>query len=153
MSETEEIFCINYDSDGTAFNHSIGCGTICNSCGKELPPHDGRLCEVAENFHLCQSCLYGALLYYKDSDHWGNVFQYEDEYYIIEVFKHKRNRRYIPKIIREKILKYGKCKHCKSSQELQIDHIMPVSKNGTNDIENLQVLCRPCNLSKGVKIG
>ena len=29
---------------------------------------------------------------------------------------------------------------------------MPVSKGGTNDKENLQLLCRPCNRSKGAKV-
>lgn len=34
---------------------------------------------------------------------------------------------------------------------LSIDHIRAKSKGGTNDRENLRVLCTPCNTSKGTK--
>lgn len=44
------------------------------------------------------------------------------------------------------------CTHCQSTEGLCIDHIVPVSRGGSNAIENLQILCGPCNCSKGTKL-
>ena len=41
------------------------------------------------------------------------------------------------------------CARCGSADDLQVDHIKPVSLGGTNDMHNLQILCGPCNKSKG----
>lgn len=35
---------------------------------------------------------------------------------------------------------------------MTIDHIIPKSAGGTDDIENLRLLCRACNAKKGSKI-
>lgn len=40
------------------------------------------------------------------------------------------------------------CMSCKSSRDLTIDHIIPVSMGGSNDHSNLQLLCRMCNSNK-----
>lgn len=41
------------------------------------------------------------------------------------------------------------CQMCgDSGGDLQIDHVHPVSKGGTNDLDNLQLLCAACNLAK-----
>ena len=45
----------------------------------------------------------------------------------------------------------GRCVACGSKEDLEVDHIIPVAKGGTNDTENLQMLCKPCNMSKGAK--
>lgn len=44
------------------------------------------------------------------------------------------------------------CKSCGTLDDLSIDHVHPISKGGSNDISNLQTLCRPCNVSKGSKV-
>lgn len=47
-----------------------------------------------------------------------------------------------------------RCGYCLSCQEympwiLEIEHILPKSKGGTDDITNLWLACRSCNLFKG----
>ena len=43
----------------------------------------------------------------------------------------------------------NRCLKCGSSNDLSIDHIVPLSKGGDNDTNNLQTLCKTCNSSKG----
>lgn len=43
------------------------------------------------------------------------------------------------------------CMNCNSKENIQIDHIIPVSRGGYHGIGNLQPLCKSCNLSKGSK--
>lgn len=44
------------------------------------------------------------------------------------------------------------CRYCDSSEDLTCDHVVPLVRGGTNDIENLATACRPCNSSKGDKL-
>lgn len=41
-----------------------------------------------------------------------------------------------------------KCQSCGSDKKLEFDHIVPVSKGGSSEADNLQLLCRSCNRSK-----
>lgn len=45
----------------------------------------------------------------------------------------------------------NKCANCPAVTDLSIDHIKSVFDGGSNEESNLQVLCRPCNSSKGKK--
>jgi|SRR5829696_2244050 len=43
----------------------------------------------------------------------------------------------------------GRCVQCESNFDLQYDHIIPVSMGGATTVQNLQLLCAPCNQHKG----
>lgn len=41
-----------------------------------------------------------------------------------------------------------RCRICGASENLTVDHIIPIARGGTNDLENLQLLCRKHNSQK-----
>lgn len=45
-----------------------------------------------------------------------------------------------------------RCRWCGSPYELEIDHMHPYSRGGSNHPSNLQVLCGPCNRHKGAAV-
>ncbi len=57
-------------------------------------------------------------------------------------------------LLREQIFRRDayQCRQCGSAPRnginLELDHIVPISRGGTNDPHNLQTLCRPCNQAK-----
>lgn len=68
-------------------------------------------------------------------------------------FQKARSRISIPPEVRDYVFQRDnyQCRSCgKSKQEtaLEIDHIIAIAQGGSNDISNLQTLCRTCNQQK-----
>ena len=47
----------------------------------------------------------------------------------------------------------GSCVECGSRFDLQYDHVIPVALGGAGTVENVQLLCAPCNQGKGAAVG
>ena len=85
------------------------------------------------------------------------LYQETEEYQKCWIFpksKNKRKRTHIPKGLRHEVFKRDNytCVECGATKEdgakLHIDHIIPVSKGGSDELDNLQTLCAECNLNK-----
>jgi hypothetical protein len=65
----------------------------------------------------------------------------------------KRASRYISKQIKDEVRKRDRerCVECGATDYLEFDHITPYSKGAPNVVDNIQLLCRKCNLKKGSK--
>lgn len=46
----------------------------------------------------------------------------------------------------------GRCVACGARDYLEFDHIIPYAKGGANTVDNVQLLCRRCNLNKRDRI-
>ena len=62
--------------------------------------------------------------------------------------------RYITEEVRRRVWRRdeGKCVDCGSKELLEFDHIIPVSRGGSNTARNIQLLCEKCNRTKADEI-
>lgn len=64
------------------------------------------------------------------------------------------NRELIPRYIRGRVLDdcHGVCAHCGNKldfyEDFTLEHVIPLSKGGTNEYENFVALCEDCNKAK-----
>lgn len=71
--------------------------------------------------------------------------------------KNSCKRKEVPKTTRVAVFKRDeyRCQWCGATPfttQLEIDHIVPVSRGGKNDMDNLRTLCKGCNDGKGSKL-
>ncbi|MET9492104.1 TerD family protein [Nocardia sp. NPDC006630] len=66
----------------------------------------------------------------------------------------QRDSRAIPQDVKSRVWQRdgGSCQQCGDKQYLEFDHVIPWSQGGATSVDNLQILCRKCNLQKGARI-
>lgn len=66
----------------------------------------------------------------------------------------QRDSRSIPPHVRAEVYQRdgGKCCQCGAIHYLEFDHVIPLSRGGATSVNNLQILCRQCNLEKGARL-
>lgn len=65
-----------------------------------------------------------------------------------------KSERYVSPVVKLAVWRrdHGKCIECGSKEKLEYDHIVPVSKGGSNTEINIQLLCEKCNRKKSPTI-
>lgn len=60
----------------------------------------------------------------------------------------------IPESVRSEVWRRdeGRCVRCGSRRRLEFDHIVPLSRGGSNTVRNIELLCETCNGLKGDSI-
>jgi hypothetical protein len=63
-------------------------------------------------------------------------------------------RHHIPTAVKREVWRRDKgiCTKCGGRENLEFDHIIPVSKGGSNTVRNIELLCQNCNRKKSDKI-
>ena len=85
---------------------------------------------------------------------WGHVCPvFMSQSGATETKEGRREGRYIPREIMLKVVRRDSqlCQVCFKyvrDDELEFDHIIPVSKGGPTSVDNIRILCRDCNRSK-----
>ncbi len=66
----------------------------------------------------------------------------------------QRDTRSIPPNVKSEVWQRdgGKCCQCADTHYLEFDHVIPLSRGGATSVNNLQILCRRCNLEKGARL-
>ncbi len=78
----------------------------------------------------------------------------KSKYESVQVGDDLTSRSRIPESVRIEVWRRdgGKCVRCGSRERLEYDHIIPVSKGGSDTARNIELLCEKCNREKSDKI-
>lgn len=78
-----------------------------------------------------------------------DVSRFEDEVFPYQEMRRKfqKERHVLFAIVEKRDGRF--CRNCKTTHGLSVDHIVALVNGGTNDPDNLQILCKSCNSRKG----
>ena len=84
---------------------------------------------------------------------YGDLFDGDGNYELDAHYRRKREKgrwKYVPAQTKRDLWQRDKsaCVNCDTTNNLTIDHIVPVSYGGTSELSNLQLLCRRCHGQK-----
>lgn len=87
----------------------------------------------------------------KEERFWATLKQKHDN---SDTAEKSSSRPHIPESVRIEVWRRdgGKCTRCGSREKLEFDHIIPLSRGGSNTARNIELLCEKCNRSKGANI-
>lgn len=142
--------------------------------GRKSTSRQEALKKVQKTFDFCNFYIYRNNVYFFDDTDMHTLAERElliKEHYFkqekkfiklkkeIKLFEkmetmNVENREPIPEEVRFAVWRRdgGKCAKCGSKNKLEFDHIIPVSKGGSNTERNIQLLCEKCNREKADKI-
>lgn len=137
------------DIEKTLFNKA----KLCPKLGFEINCYAYYISPQGRN-HYHKECTYT----YNQIFNAFNEVTKQIAYRLTKVYQIKLERSKITDSVRYDVLKRDnfKCQLCGASQKdgvtLHVDHIIPVSKGGTSNFNNLRTLCDRCNLGKSDKL-
>lgn len=169
----------NYNNKANFFHSKSGNYFACQCCGSRhiyLSHQENILKRTTSNSALswgeiepdgihfeftCKTCLHESIfrIFWDLNQEFGAYCYFGPSTKFVQSLAESKSekREAIKPSLRFQILKRDnhQCQSCgstvKDGAKLEIDHIIPVSKGGTNDPENLQILCKICNIGKSNK--
>jgi hypothetical protein len=135
--------------EGTVASCSL-CGVyVCNECSEPDEADDSICLDCVA--HGCKQGVHYHTTNWSYADE-GAMGGAKEEWF--EIRGPVKRRIAISSTTRRRVLeKYDNtCAFCKSTENLQIDHIIAVAAGGTNDENNLRVLCRACNIRRDTEL-
>jgi hypothetical protein len=127
---------------------------ICGLCERDIYDHEPRILFASK--YICSNCYIDLIpkIYEMAGMGDGGIIHLVFNN-MVQSFHNRKKKPTVKqyKSVFKKLLhKYNfKCVECNAQEKLSIDHIQPVSKGGSDDLSNLQILCRSCNSKKGAK--
>ncbi|MBA7512847.1 hypothetical protein ES705_04856 [subsurface metagenome] len=116
---------------------------------------------LSEFYYLYRGSIYRLDRQYSENEILLLIMDYEDKerrkferlkkkFDLAQKVERQPRRESIPEEVRIAVWRRdgGKCARCGSREKLEYDHIIPISKGGSNTARNIELLCESCNRKK-----